>query len=364
MHSSISNSKSPPQWPEEYWKRPIPSAHWRAVGLMTVLIVFVFLGFWEAWWRSEQYGPSFENSRDLWAHQRAKVGTHGSEETVIIGSSRILFGLDLDMWQQLVPGPRPIELALVGTCPLPVLSDLAEDESFSGAVICGVTEGIFFLPAPAPPAAEAAGFVDHFHHWSPSARAGLHFSIPLESAFAFLNKEDLSLDQLLRRWMPLEDRPGTRVMPPYPPYFASIDWDRRNRMWSRMETDPALQEKVQQIWLPLFQLAPPFAGEGLNALINEIRADVEKIRARGGKVVFVRFPSTGGLRELELKMWPREAYWDRLIAETGAPGIYFEDHPGLSGFNCPEWSHLTRADAVTFTRQLAPIYLQKIADES
>jgi len=326
---------------------------------MTLLIVLVFIGLWEAYWRSEDYGPGFENTKDLWSLQRAKVGTNGSDETVIIGSSRILFDFDLDMWQQLFPGPRPIDLAVVGTCPLPVLHDLAEDPSFTGTLICGVTEAIFFIPAPAPPAAQTVEWVKYYHHWSPSARASLYFSVPLESGFASLNKEDLSLDKLLRRWIPLNNRPGTRVFPPYPPYFASIEWDWRNKMWSRMETDPVLQRRVQQIWLPLFGVAPPFGGDGLTALIGSIREDVETIRARGGHVVFVRFPSTGELREYERRMWPREAFWERLLDVTGAPGIHFEDHEELMEFNCPEWSHLTRSDAVSFTRRLARIYRER-----
>ena len=103
-------------------------------------------------------------------------------------------------------------------------------------------------------------------------------------------------------------------------------------------------------------------GDGLTALIGSIKDDVERIRARGGRVVFVRFPSTGPLRELELEMWPREAYWDRLIRETGAPGIHFEDHSELMEFECPEWSHLTRSDAVSFTRRLAAIYRNTVGD--
>ena len=49
--------------------------------------------------------------------------TNGADETVIIGSSRVLFDIDLDMWQQLVPGPRPIDLAIVDLY-IPVLDGL------------------------------------------------------------------------------------------------------------------------------------------------------------------------------------------------------------------------------------------------
>jgi hypothetical protein len=37
---------------------------------------------------------------------------------------------------------------------------------------------------------------------------------------------------------------------------------------------------------------------------------------------------------------------------TGAPGICYSDFPDLSGFSCPEWSHLSAADSVEFSKRL------------
>ena len=74
----------------------------------------------------------------------------------------------------------------------------------------------------------------------------------------------------------------------------------------------------------------------------------------GGKIVFVRFPNSGGLKELEDKLMPRQQNWDPLLQMTGAPGIYYSDFPELSGFNCPEWSHLSAGDSVEFTKRLVP----------
>jgi hypothetical protein len=81
---------------------------------------------------------------------------------------------------------------------------------------------------------------------------------------------------------------------------------------------------------------------------------VEKLRARGGKIVFVRFPNSGDLKKLEDRETPRAGIWDRMIKETGAPGIYYEDYPELNGFNCPEWSHLSAGDSVEFSKRLIP----------
>jgi hypothetical protein len=94
--------------------------------------------------------------------------------------------------------------------------------------------------------------------------------------------------------------------------------------------------------------------EGIQKRFADVTAAVEKIRARGGKIVFVRFPNSGGLKELEDKITPRQQSWDPLLQMTHAPGIYYSDYPELSGFNCPEWSHLTPGDSVEFSRRLVP----------
>jgi hypothetical protein len=90
-------------------------------------------------------------------------------------------------------------------------------------------------------------------------------------------------------------------------------------------------------------------------ILARTAAAVERIRERGGRVVFVRYPSTGQVREIERNTAPREGFWERILAETGAPGIHFEDHESLRDFDCPEWSHLTARDAVRFTTALLPL---------
>ena len=67
----------------------------------------------------------------------------------------------------------------------------------------------------------------------------------------------------------------------------------------------------------------------------------------------VREPSVGDYLAFESRTYPRQKAWDILIAKTGAPGIYFEDYPELrSGYDLPEWSHMTRASAERYTDAL------------
>jgi hypothetical protein len=361
VHSSTSNSKTPQAWPEHYWQRPIPTAHWRGVSLLAALLLLGYIVAWETWWRLQDYESTYSETAEHWARLRDRAGTGRADEVVTTGSSRIQFDFDLDVWLQDFGGPKPISLPRVGTNPRPFLHDLAQDPNFRGLLLVGITEGLFFAPDQAPPAAEAHAYLKHRAERPVSARTDWLLAIPFRGAFASLNAEDLSLSPLIRtRLLTLPNREGARVPPALPPYFAQIDKDRRHHMWSSMEQDPAFQEKVRQVWLPLFQLGPPFGGPGLDALFASVKADVDAIRARGGQVVFLRFPSSGGVLELEKARWPREQYWDRLLKETGAPGVHFEDHASLSGFECPEWSHLTRADAVTYTRNLIPILKREI----
>jgi len=54
-----------------------------------------------------------------------------------------------------------------------------------------------------------------------------------------------------------------------------------------------------------------------------------------------------------------------LLKRTNTPGIHFEDHPELQGYELPEWSHLSASEANRFTAALMPIVQQEFeAQES
>ena len=51
--------------------------------------------------------------------------------------------MQLPVWEKLA-GKRPIQLALEGTSPLPILEDLADDPNFTGRLLVGVAPDVFF----------------------------------------------------------------------------------------------------------------------------------------------------------------------------------------------------------------------------
>ena len=95
-------------------------------------------------------------------------------------------------------------------------------------------------------------------------------------------------------------------------------------------------------------------GKAIEQRFADTVVAVEKLRARGGKIVFVRLPVSGGLKQIEDQITPRAKIWKPLLQQTNVPGIYFEDYPELAGFDCPEWSHLSAGDSVEFSKRLVP----------
>src|SRR5437588_3879524 len=343
------------------FERPIPQIPWRGITVVVVLVVIAAVSAWEFYCRSIGYGPTLNDNVDLWTINRQRVEP---ESIVIIGDSRGWYDLDLDELQKGL-GKRPVQLAMGGGCGYPVLADLANDKTFHGTILCSFTPWLFFAPPGTPPVERGEKAVRRSHTQTPAQCASQYLAIPLEQHVAFLKQQDLTLDDLLKR-IPIPNRPGALVPPRGPPYFGTLDWERRARMIEECARPGSeLQKRIQQIWLPLFTPPPPPTyipkdvfmakmGEAIGGRFHDIATAVEKIRARGGKVVFVRFPHSGGLKELEDRETPRGKTWDPLLKMTNAPGIYYSDFPELSGFDCPEWSHLSAGDLVEFSKRLVP----------
>jgi len=93
--------------------------------------------------------------------------------------------------------------------------------------------------------------------------------------------------------------------------------------------------------------------------LESTRKAVEKIRARGGEVVFIRPPSAPQVQPTEYQRLPRAKGWDALLAAAHVQGVHANDEPSMQGLDLPEYSHLSRACATVFTdsfvRRLAQI---------
>lgn len=344
-------------------QREVPEHNWLVMALCAAVGCAIMVGLWERHVRALGYEPDLDDTPSLWVKARQRAAHARPDQLVLVGASRTLFDLDLDVLEQAGRGPRPIQLATVGSNPVVVLEDLANDEGYAGTTLVGVVPPLLAAGG-GPPMEAPRRYLRKYHDWSPANEWELALSLPIQGQLAFIQQEDLTLSQLVSQ-VPLPKRQAA-FTPELPPHFSRIDLDRRTRMTERAERDEKLMQRIQQIWLPLFSGPPKpsvFTDEQWQKILDDgwlsnlakAKAAVAKIQARGGKVFFVRHPSSGELRTLEERATPRALFWDRLLRETGAPGISYEDYPELREFQCPEWSHLSAGDSVEYTRRLSEI---------
>ena len=350
MHSSTSSFKPSDAAPT--YQREIPNLDVGRAWLIALVLFLAGMAAWEWKWRAFGAEPTIRNSDGLWAMQRRRIEQGEGNATVLIGSSRVLFDVQLPVWERMF-GERPIQLSFEGTSPIFTLEDLADDPKFTGRLLVGVSPPLFFT-----------GFdrrlkgIRGWRRETPAQRAGQWISMTLIEPFFSFYEEDFALITVLRRqpWWP--GRPPVFVYREVR-RLSVQDRHRNTRLWGKIQTDPEYQELVKSIWRQIFRPPPnvtPEMGRQLaEQQLQRAVAAIAKLKARGVQIVFLRAPSEGEFLEAENMGFPRERTWNVLLERTGVPGIHFEDYPELQGLTLPEWSHLSAVDAEVFTERLCAI---------
>lgn len=334
--------------------REVPAQPWGRILLGACVLFALLLGAWEWHWRAFGVQPAYHNDSGLWAIQRRRIDNGEGNATVLVGSSRMFFDLQLDVWQRL-DGERPIQLSFEGTTSLPFLEDLANDPKFTGRLLVGVAPQLFFSGD-----GFHKGAIEYYHKESPSQHVSQWLSMHLIEPFWAFDDDDYALDAVLRRqdW-PL--RPGLKRRLPVRRLSVSAE-DRATHLWDKVASDPAYRQIARETWLnhldPADDPPPDKLAKTRDEQIDRAAKAVAALRARGVKVLFVRPPSVGPYLAFDDRLFPRAQAWDVLLAKSGAQGIYFSDYPELSGFDPPEWSHLELSDAQKFTAALHAIIVR------
>ena len=333
------------------------------MNLKLTLIIALTLGVlslvsWEIYWRSQGKIPDLDDDKNLWAVQRAKVDDASEYDVALLGSSRVLFDIQLNEWQK-ETGVRPIQLASAGSSPLPIFHDLVNNTNFKGTIVVGVTPGLFFSTTypEAGPWKRAQNRVDYFEDRTYAQRLNHWLSLPLQKNFVFVStseegwSDDIDLKSLLNN-ISLNNRTGK---PQYPPFetFAYIEEDRNNPMSEKTATDTTFANSIKEAWkfVIMGNKNPPER----EATTNFFVADAKKFMDRGGNLILLRCPSSGWIKEGEDKFLSRAEFWDPLVKATNAKAYYYEDYEQLKDLTCPEWSHLSAPDARYFTTELVKI---------
>lgn len=358
MPSSISNSDLKTKDYYYHENRPIPEVSWKAALILAISLMTVGVMAWEynarVIWGYEP--EAYIDNNGLWAIQRRLIDDSDENTVAIIGASRILFNFDLDTYEA-ATGIRPVQLALAGTNPKPILADLANDEDFKGLLYVGITPGSFFrdgggLSADAP---------SYYANESPTQWLSQQLSMLIEPHLSFYDLSNWPLFTLIER-IELPNREG--VFDPRMDVWelSEAAKDRDTKMFWKVEEIPEYQHKAQMTWRLFMEMGDKRGPSkfDLDKYMASVIEDVTAIRKRGGEVVFIRLPSSGDYRPREARLQPRAEFWDRLLKDTNSVGVHFEDHEELQGFRLPEWSHLHSDDAPKFTEALVPIIHRKL----
>jgi len=330
----------------------------KKAGLLAFALALLFFLGWELYLRQQGIAPSYDGNEALWSYHRGRVYGDKANTTVFIGSSRIKYDLDVATWRSLT-GDEPVELAHEGSTPTPVLHHLANDTAFKGKLVIDVTEGLFFAPG-GPPFETPNKSIAYYNGLTPAQRVGFQLNSALESQLVFLDKDYFSLNALLNK-IGVPKRANVFAMPDFPRDFGPNNFDRQNVMTAKFLADSNQINQVRGIWQFFASLPspPPIGGAALDSFIMGIAASTNKIKARGGTVVFVRTPSSGPYFMGEDAAFPRKTYWDKLLAATHCPGIHFNDYNDMNRFVCPEFSHLNPTDAIAFTKAFVGVLKTK-----
>lgn len=342
-------SSSPPRALD----RPVPAISWLRILLAVTATTVVLVLAWEV--KMRRLGlraGDLDDGCGYWAVERRKVDAGPRDPVVIIGDSRILFDTDLVTWQRLT-GRRPIQLALMGTNAQPVLHDLAADEHFAGLLVIGTAEFSYF----SDDAGSLPVVLDYRKTESPSQRLGHQIYKTLSRYIAFLDS-NYTLFNLLEqhKWPERKDVEG-----PYMDVWKiseSYD-DRQSYLWERIERDDYLRRHAQVVWMDLFT-GPPVTVETVERVSASTKSDIDRIRSRGGEVVWIRPPSSGPVLDTERARYPRQKVWDRLLHDTASFGVYFEDYPAMQNLCCPDWSHLSKTSAIAFTDAYVRVLRERV----
>jgi hypothetical protein len=323
-----------------------PRGPWLLVwGLACVAVVALFASL-EIFWRRHGYTPTLVSTEELWSYQRERAEGAGPETIALVGGSRMQFGFINEAFLEERPGARIVQLAISGKPPVPTLRDLADDESFGGTVIYSIVEATMF-----PGWRDQQSFVDYYHlNWGPGIKYSLLISAALQQRLVFVQPR-LGGPKLLESFFP-----GRGKRPHLPPVnYIHTRFDRRQFADYSLLTEKNIRGLIDlriERYTKLLPEHPPAPVEEWRAFVRELVEMTSRIEARGGRVVFVKFPARGRFKELYDAYFPRTPYWDILVENVGE-ALHCEDMPGADELQLPDDSHLDVPSGIRFTKWIA-----------
>jgi len=315
-----------------------PQRRWVLLGVSSLLLAAILLVATETFWRARGFQPSFTDDEALWSYHRARV-TAKPQTLVILGASRSQAGFSQDEFRNRYPQWDLVQLSVSGQSPLAALADLAADPSFRGVVLCSVTAGALQQRN----REDQQPYVDYYHQQSPSERREIGLQRWVKGALVSTHPQ-VSLASVSQRVLRGDGLPRPAVF--------ETAFDRSNRIrYEDLDMEAYRAQRVARVE----ERRATMEREGPEEWRESVRIVdgwVRTIEARGGKVLFIRYPTTGDHWALDERDFPRANYWDVFATTCAGIQLHFQDVLALRGFECPDTSHLDTRDVPRFTAAL------------
>lgn len=345
--------------------RRLPRLAWRTL-LGTALAATVLLAaIMEVRLALRGYQPTVVDGPDLWQHERQRAAALGSRALILVGASRMQLDVDLDALRR-ATGLEPVMLAIDASDFQPVLADLAADPRVRGTVIVDVAEHQLVAPAPgAAPEWVARARVEDRSHLPDFRDAEDALTRSVRSHLRAYADGAQPITSILDRLIPASPVPQylfTRLDRSQEADYARVHmpWYYYRRVMRNLGHEIALRNGMpardveNELRRRVAALAPGKAWvRSYEASTRTLAAQAAALRARGGQVYFVMLPTSGLVRDIERRRFPRAQFWDRFVALVGAPTLHFEDVPAMRELDCPDGSHLDYRQRAAFTAALA-----------
>jgi vacuolar-type H+-ATPase subunit F/Vma7 len=264
--------------------------------------------------------PSINDDLDLWSYWRSRIyDKKGINKIVIIGDSRGQLGIVPAVINREFTELKAVMLAIDGSGPYATLKHLANDNRFSGVVLCNISATKFF---DVDSQQEWGDFYDT--NWTDMSKYGKTIELMLRAFFQkriTLLSANLSLKSQMVNHFVLEPSyiitNVNRYRSAY--YFQIMSPEQlvihKNR---RIKKDYEKYKKQKKYTVSVF-------GEHLK---KEIAPLVRKIQERGGDVIFLKMPSESlsAYKEDVVELHPKDEYWNKIEKLTGAKTIHFKEN--------------------------------------
>ncbi len=334
--------------------------------LLGMFIAAALICIFEFALRMNGMEPHNNDTKELWAAQRVKASALGKKAVILVGSSRIQLGIDLDNLGKKL-GLQPVQLAIDGAECQPVLEDLANDPDIEGTILVALTTGRWKGKTKLNKADEWLSF---YH----AEYKGLFF--PTMERLIKTKMQNVS--NIYSSGVPLKDLLLVAVGKRKPPtsYLITNESRERNADYNLvpqpyfylarairhlgihvdLKGEVSFSQAVQKIRAKIPKLTHRPATADDYTYINAL---TRRLQLKGAQVVYIRFPTSGLVWEIDEANKPKDKFWDQFAKYSIAPTIHFKDYPVLD-FNLADGSHLDQKQKHEFTENIAEIIKRKL----